>query len=268
MKKFSVLTIALCIFVNSAAFSHEWFAVTDSTKSYRPGDTVTLSVYVTHHFMLGEIIQDSSRNAFYVLQGNRPVDTRVRVSRNEAAKALSAEFALPAGAPVTVLANSVGSFTHTTTSGPRSGTKETLKALGLTVTKTTLREGWCKIYINPDSQDRTFAQPLGLPLEIVPVTNPADIAAGEPAVFRVLLNGRPFANAPVSATYKSFNSKDEDAWAVKDIKTDGAGQVTLNIPAAAKDVWIVKTAYSGDVSDNPNYDAAAYNSWVSFVVKN
>jgi uncharacterized GH25 family protein len=212
MKKFLVLTIALCVFVSGAAFSHEWFAVTDSTKSYRPGDTVTLSVYVTHHFMLGEILPDAARCAFYVLQGNKPVDTRVRSSRNEAAKVLAGEFVLPAGVPVMVLANSVGSFTHTTTSGWQTGTKETVKALGMTITKTTLNEGWCKIYINPDSRDRTFAQPLGLPLEIVPVTNPADIAAGNPAVFRVLVNGRPFADAPVSATYKSFNSKDEDAW--------------------------------------------------------
>jgi hypothetical protein len=56
--------------------------------------------------------------------------------------------------------------------------------------------------------------------------------------------------------------------AIKDVKTDGAGQVTLNIPAAAKDIWIVKTVYSGDVKNNPVYDAESYNSWVSFAVKN
>jgi uncharacterized GH25 family protein len=79
----------------------------------------------------------------------------------------------------------------------------------------------------------------------VPVTNPADIAAGKSAVFKVLLHGQPLGGAAISATYRNYNPKDEDAWAIKDVKTDGTGQVTLNIPAAAKDIWIVKAAYSG-----------------------
>jgi uncharacterized GH25 family protein len=268
MKRFAILTILFCAFTNSAVFSHEWFAALTDTKSYNTGETVPLAVYSTHHFMVGEGVQDASRNAFFVLQGNKAVNTRVKTTRNEAQKILSGEFVLPEGAPVMVLVNSVGSFSNTTTSGPRGGTKETVKALGLTITKTTLREGWCKIYVNPNSQDKTFAQPLGLPLVIVPVTTPADIAAGKAAVYKVSLNGKPFANADISATYKSFNSKDEGAWAIKDLKTDKAGEVTLNIPAAAKDIWVIKTAYSGFVSRNPNYDAVAYSSWASFVVRN
>jgi uncharacterized GH25 family protein len=269
MKRIAILTFVLCAFVNSAAFSHEWFATLADTKSYKAGDTVPLTVYSTHHFMVGEGVQDSSRNAFYVLQGNVPANTRVKTTRNEAAKALSAEFELPTGAPVIVLVNSVGSFSHTTTAGARSGTKETVKALGFTISKTTLREGWCKIYVNTSAEDKTFAQPLGLPLELVPLTNPADITAGKPALFKVLQNGKPLANADISATYKNFNSKDEEAWAIKDLKTDRTGEVTLNIPsaAAAKDIWVVKTTYSGDISGNPNYNAVSYNSWVSFVVR-
>ncbi|MDR3324837.1 MAG: DUF4198 domain-containing protein [Spirochaetaceae bacterium] len=269
MKRIAILTFVLCACVNSAVFSHEWFAALADVKSYKAGDAVPLTVYVTHHFMVGEGVSDSSRNAFFVLQGNAPTNTRVRTTRNEAAQVLSAEFALPAGAPTVVLVNSVGSFSHTTTAGVRGGTKETLKALGFTISKSTLREGWCKIYVNPSAEDKSFAQPLGLPLEIVPVTNPADIATGKPALFKVFQNGKPLANATVSATYKSFNSTDEEAWAVKGLKTDSTGQVTLNMPsaAAAKDIWVVKTDYSGDVSGNPAYDAAAYSSWASFVVR-
>jgi len=267
MKKFAILIFILCAFANSAVFSHEWFAALADTKNYKAGETVPLTVYSTHHFMVGEGVQDASRNMFVVLQGNAATNTGVMTARNETQKVLSAQFDLPDGAPVIMLVNSVGNFAHTTTSGPRSGTKETIKALGLTITKTTLREGWCKIYVNPNSEDKTFALPLGLPLEIVPVTNPADIAAGKPALFKVFQNGKPLADANISATYKSFNSKDEEAWAIKDMKTNKSGEVTLNIPAAAKDIWVVKTAYSGDVSGNPNYDAVAYSSWVSFVVR-
>ncbi|MDR3302262.1 MAG: DUF4198 domain-containing protein [Spirochaetaceae bacterium] len=267
MKRIAILTFALCAFVNSAAFSHEWFAALADTNSYKQGDTVPLSVYVTHYFMTGDIVEEPSGNMFFVLQNNRETNITVMVGRNEAQKVLSARFVLPDGAPVMMLVDRVGNFAHTTTAGVRGSTKETVKALGLTITKSTLREEWCKIYVNPDSADKSFAKPLGLPLEIVPVTNPADIAAGNVAVFKVLLNGKSFAGAGISATYKSFNSKDQQAWAIKDMKTNKSGEVTLDIPAAAKDIWIVKTAYTGDVSRNPTYDAVAYSSWVSFVVR-
>lgn len=268
MKKIIISAALIAAFPVNALFAHEWFAAPLDAKNYKSGDTFVLGVYSTHHFMVGEGVQDASRNAIYVLQDNKPVDTKVTVSRNEAQKILTAGFDIPQGAPVMVLVNSVGSFLNTTLAGPRGGTKETLKALGFSVLKTTLREGWVKIYVNPSLDDKTYAQALGLPLEIVPVTNPAGIAAGKSAVFNVLLNGKPLPNAKINATYKSYNSKDTEAWAIKDAAADKAGQITLEIPAAsgAKDVWVLKAAYSGDVK-TPASDAVAYSCWISFVVQ-
>jgi uncharacterized GH25 family protein len=166
-----------------------------------------------------------------------------------------------------VLLNSTARFSNVTTSGNKEATKATIKSLGITVNKTYISEDWCKVYVNPTSQDASFARPLGLPLEITPITNPADITAGKSAVFKVLLHGQPLSGAAIYATYRNYNPKDQDAWAVKDARTDSAGLVTINIPNAAKDIWIVKTLYSGDVKNNPVYDAESYNSWVSFTVR-
>jgi uncharacterized GH25 family protein len=168
-----------------------------------------------------------------------------------------------------VVANSVGRFLNATPLGTKTGAKDTVRAMGVSIARTTYNEGWCKIYINPNLRDHSFSRPLGLALELVPVTNPADTAAGKPAVFKVLLRGQPLRNAAVNATYKGFNSKDEEAWAVKDLKTDAQGQVTINIPStpAARDIWIVKTEYFANVTRNPNYDAESFNSWAVFTVR-
>jgi uncharacterized GH25 family protein len=269
MKKSFYLTVVLCALAAGTASAHQWFAALGDAKDYKPGDTVPLVVYSTHHFMVGEGVQDAARNAFFVLQNNRLTDTAVAVTRNETQKVLTGSFTLPGGAPSLVVVNSVGRFSNVTPLGTKTAAKLTVRALGVNVTKTTYSEGWCKIYVNPAVQDRTYAVALGLPLEIVPVTNPADIAAGKPAVFRVLLRGAPLRNADIYATYKGYNSVDEEAWAVKGLKTDASGQVTINVPQAnaAKDVWVVKAEYSGDVVGNALYDAEAYNSWVVFAVR-
>jgi uncharacterized GH25 family protein len=269
MKKSLFLAVVVCALLGGTVHAHQWFATLGDVKEFKPGDAVPLTVYSTHHFMVGEGVQDAARNQFFVLQNNRLTDTAVTVTRNEAQKVLTAGFTLPAGAPALVVVNSVGRFSNATPLGNKTAAKLTVKALGVNVTKTTYSEGWSKIYVNPSSQDRSFATALGLPLEIVPVTNPADIAAGSPAVFTVLLRGSPLANAEINATYRGYNSVDEEAWAVKGLKTDAAGQVTIPIPSAraARDLWIVKAAYAGEVFGSPFYEAESYNSWVSFVVR-
>jgi uncharacterized GH25 family protein len=269
MKRTFVLTVIFGVFLSGAVSAHVWFVAPADSKEYRAGETVPLIVYSTHHLMVADGIQDSARNGFFVLQSNRLTETAVTVARDEGKKALTASFALPSGAPTVVVANSIGRFTNATPQGNKTGFKTTVKALGVNVTKTTFSEGWCKIFVNPTSQDRTFSQPLGLPLEIVPVTNPADIAAGKPAVFKVLLRGQALRGADVTATYRTFNSKDEEAWAIKDLKTDASGQVTINISSAqaAKDTWMVRATYAADVAGNALYDAESYSSSAVFTVR-
>jgi hypothetical protein len=267
MKKKIAVFIVLGVLLGCPLFAHEWFGTIGELKDFKTGDTVPIYSYSTHTLIAGEYIPRPA--ALYVLQNGTLNDLKVATVPDEALKVMKQTFTLPAGAPSLVLLNSAAWFSNVTTTGNKNGTKATIKALGLTVTKSFLSEDWCKIYVNPASGDTSFSKPLGLPLEIVPVTNPADIAAGKPAVFKVLLHGQPLRDAPVSATYRTYNMKDSDTWLVKDAKTDSSGQVTINIPntPGAKDVWIVKTLYSGDVKGNPVYDAESYNSWVSFAVR-
>lgn len=54
------------------------------------------------------------------------------------------------------------------------------------------------VYVTRGAPSTEALRPAGQGLELVPVTHPSDIVAGEDATFRLLLDGRPLANAPVT----------------------------------------------------------------------
>lgn len=72
-------------------------------------------------------------------------------------------------------------------------------------------------------------KPMNVGLELVAVTHPNDLYAGEPAQFRFLLDGKPVANLPVRVFPGGFRYRDNQA-EVK-LTTDANGQVSINWPA-------------------------------------
>jgi len=54
------------------------------------------------------------------------------------------------------------------------------------------------VYVTRGAPSTEALRPAGQGLELVPITHPSDIIAGEDATFRLLLDGRPLANAPVT----------------------------------------------------------------------
>lgn len=76
-------------------------------------------------------------------------------------------------------------------------------------------------------------QPLataGEGLELAPITHPNDLVAGEPASFRLLLDGKPAANLAVKATIGGTRYRNEPGEI--DAKTDADGKFSLTWPAA------------------------------------
>lgn len=54
------------------------------------------------------------------------------------------------------------------------------------------------VYVTRGAPSAEALRPSGQGLELIPVTHPSDIVAGEDAVFQLLLNGQPLAGAPVT----------------------------------------------------------------------
>jgi uncharacterized GH25 family protein len=260
MKK-AILAV-FCIVIAGGLWAHEFFVIPDAVKDYRSGDTVNLELYSTHYFMTGEELEAPETNEVFVLQGGRVTPVPLRA---DAAKTIyTGTYRLEGDAPAVVLSNRKVIFYSTTTRGSQEGSRPNVSARGFTVTKTSWNEKWCKTYINPSANDRSFAVPLGLTLEIVPVSNPADIALGRPAVFRVLYRGQPLRNVPVNATYQQYNARDQEAYAVQ-TTSDANGQVTIT--PNARGIWMIQVGHVAAVSGNPNYDEESLRSIVVFTVK-
>lgn len=73
--------------------------------------------------------------------------------------------------------------------------------------------------------DRSWAEPVGIALEIVPEKDPTALLAGEEFAVRVLKNGKPFADFPLNAL-AAGETKGETR------KTDSAGRVAFRLGKA------------------------------------
>lgn len=91
--------------------------------------------------------------------------------------------------------------------------------------------------------DRSWAEPVGMALEIVPETDPTALTAGDELAVRVLNNGAPFSGFSLNAV-AAGEGKGETK------KTDNAGRVTFRLSKAGR--WLlrgtnIRKANSADV---------------------
>ena len=92
-------------------------------------------------------------------------------------------------------------------------------------TKTFVRVG------EPSTADKSWAEPIGIALEIVPEKDPTALRAGEDFPVRVLRNGAPFADFALNAV-AAGETKGETR------KTDAAGRVAFRLAKAGR--WLLR----------------------------
>ncbi|WP_338765469.1 DUF4198 domain-containing protein [Massilia sp. METH4] len=97
----------------------------------------------------------------------------------------------------------------------------------LKVTRTNSR---IETFVTANEPSNAVLKPSGNGLELVPVTNPTEMRAGEKATWRFLLDGKPAANLPFSLIpggVRYRGTLNEVRFA-----TDAKGEITFTIPAA------------------------------------
>jgi uncharacterized GH25 family protein len=258
-----VLAILMCVLVSALLSAHEFFVKPAVNRVYRSGDTVNLELYSTHYFFVGEELEEPpSINEVYVLQSGKW--TPVPLRANQSKIIYEGSYRLVDNTPAVVVANRKRIFYSTTTKGGQEGSKSEVTAKGFTVTATSWNEKWSKTYINPDPSDQTYQIPIGHNLEIVPITNPANIRRGQAASFKILYKGQPLPNTAVSASYDTFNPKEENAYALN-TTTDRSGQ--FSITPTANGVWFVRVNVTQNVAGSTEYTSESLSAIVVFTVK-
>ena len=132
----------------------------------------------------------------------------------------------------------------------------------VTVLRATKNDKYAKAFFNTSHDDKNFAQVLGHPLEIIPVTNPADAKVGEYFDVKILLNGQPY-TGPVWATYDGFVTEYENTYAYYTEAENGEAHVKITAPG----LWGIR-AYQGDLPGvEGDYDAFTLRAFLLFDVK-
>ena len=82
-------------------------------------------------------------------------------------------------------------------------------------------------------------------LELVPVTHPNDLYAGEPATFRLLLDGKPATSLPVTVVAGGTRYRDQQD--EMKLTTDAQGQISVTWPTPGM-YWLEATLQDGKTS--------------------
>lgn len=84
-----------------------------------------------------------------------------------------------------------------------------------------------ELFVTVGEPTTTLFAPTGKGIELVPVTHPNDLFAGEAATFQFLLDGKPAADLPVTVIPGGIRYRDK--LGQMDLKTGKDGKVTLNL---------------------------------------
>ena len=169
--------------------------------------------------------------------------TPVKLAEDSKAKALAGTATLGADGPALLVGHRLPQVWSDTTEGVLEGDRKTLEAQGKKVLKVGKYEKFAKTLINPSADDTLYKKALGQDLEIVLLTNPADVKPGGEIKAEVLLNGKPV-KAPLSLTYDGY-SKEMDTYMIK-VETGADGMATLKVVRPG--LWMLRTEYTESLS--------------------
>ena len=101
---------------------------------------------------------------------------------------------------------------------------------GATDVETSTTHSRLETFVSANSTSEGALKPSGVGLELVPVTNPTDLRAGEPIRFKFQLDGKPLANFPFSMVPGAV--KYRGTLGELRFNTDAKGEVSFTVPAA------------------------------------
>jgi uncharacterized GH25 family protein len=128
---------------------------------------------------------------------------------------------------------------------PRGTTTATLATAipaGATEVRTSESFNRNEVFITSGEPTATVLKPTGKGIELVPVTHPNDLVAGETAIFQFTLDGKPMAEQAVTVIPGGIRYRDK--LNQMDLKTDAAGKVQIKWPEPGM-YWLNVTTGGG-----------------------
>lgn len=130
---------------------------------------------------------------------------------------------------------------------PRGATVADIAAIPADATDVKIGESWNRneIFVTAGEPTDNVLKPSGRGLELVPVTHPNDLVAGEPATFRFVVDGKPAPGVKVTVIPGGIRYRND--LNQKDYTTDAAGEIKVDWAEPGM-YWINATASDANTS--------------------
>ena len=245
----------VALLLSPTAQAHE-FILKPDTATPAAGQKTRLQAQAAHVFMVSEEAENPANVRLYLLQNDKKTD--ITLAEDKSLLSLVGDFTLGQSGPAILVGHRLPQIWCETTQGEMEGSRAALEAKGMKVKSPGKYEKFAKTLLNPAHGDALYGKPLGQDLEIVLLTNPADVKPGSPIDLQVLLRGKPVPNATVGLTHDAF-SKEQDTYKFK-AQTDAQGKARFAVDAPA--LWMLRTTV---VEKTPGTDADEHHLRATYV---
>jgi uncharacterized GH25 family protein len=251
----------MLVFCAIPALSHE--LILKPTSFAAPGGKeLPIELQSTHVFIEKEEVEDISTITAGIFQNGKLVESPLKP--NEPDLRIDFSVKIPEGNSSTlVIANKSGDIWSVTPDGWKAGTRKSLEDQGIKVTRASLTDKFVKTVINPSSSDKNFGTVTGQELEVVPLTNPADVKVGQYFQVKILFKGQPSA-IPVFATYDGFVKEFQNTYAYY---TESDSEGIANIKITSPGLWVIRASKDNEPGVEGEYDTRSLRSILTIQVK-
>lgn len=156
-----------------------------------------------------------------------------------------------------VLASQKGGFFTRTREGSKRQSKEGLKD----VIRCSYSSNNMKSILNVGKGGDGLDRATGQPLEIIPLSNPADLKPGDRMNVKITMRGEPYGGM-VYATYAGFSTEGAYAYTVE---ADNEGKASIRMMHPGQ--WLVRAKVEQEYPDRAVCDVESYTTTLTFAVR-
>ena len=261
MKKFLTLALIFTLALNSTAFAHELTIKPKAGTTLEKDKAVELTVQSAHKFIVPEEVEVLSRVKAGIIENGKLIESALTPDEEN----LCINFTVTPknyDGSIMLVAIKDGETWSITNEGGKTGSRTELEKQGLKVLSANKYDKYAKAIFNTSHDDKNYSQVLGHPLEIIPVTNPADLKVGDYMNVKILLNGQPYTGA-VWASYDGFAPEHENTYAYYTEAENG--EAFIKITSAGW--WGIRAAQGNLPGVEGDYDHLNLRAFLLFDVK-
>ncbi|MCD6578868.1 DUF4198 domain-containing protein [bacterium] len=258
-KRLEILGLCIALVLGTTCYQASAHVLWLQVRDYTPqvDEEITLTLGYGHYLPAREFMPGEDLEKIYILapQGKKIEIKRYSDVEYKGDKPLNQE-----GTYLVVAKKKGGFFTKTTEGYKRGYSKKGLK----NVIKCTYSEKYTKAIVNVGKAGgKNFSKVLGHDLEIIPLSDPGNLAEGDYLPVKIAFRRKVLACQPVYATYLGFST--EKAAFAYTTKTTAEGIAKIRIIKSG--IWLITTEYKESYPDSEKCDQYSLSATLTFEVK-